>query len=114
MRCLSAAAGCLTGLFALGLVTPSSAGEPGCDKPDQAIRVVFSKDDYPHIIRHIKESWDLGYPKVLKINRDGADRRRDKLLARRDTDGDLLYPTREGFDRDEAPAAVLRKKVDAD
>jgi hypothetical protein len=100
--------------LALGFGLPAAAGGRACDSPKDPIRVVLSKRDYPHIVAHIKESWDLGYPKVLKINRDGADRRREKLLGRRDADGELLYPTREGFDRDEAPAAVLRKRVDAD
>lgn len=114
MRRMSSAAGLMAVMMALGVGAPASSGDQGCDKPSVPIRVVFSKDDYPHIIRHIKKSWDLGYPKVLKVNREGADRRRDKLLGRRDANGDLLYPTRDGFDRDEAPAAVLRGKVDAD
>ena len=48
----------------------------------------------------------MGYPKRLVIWRKGAARRRDRLLAG--------IPTKPGYDRDEAPAAVLRKKVQAD
>ena len=40
------------------------------------------------------------------IWRKGADQRRDQLLQG--------IPTKPGYDRDEAPAAVLRKKVQAD
>ncbi len=99
---------------AIALPAGAIAAPNGCDKPEEGIRVRFSKDDYPHIIRHIKESWRLGYPKVLKIHRDGADERRDALLGQRLPNGDPRYPTKDGFDRDEAPAAVLRKHTDAD
>lgn len=78
------------------------ASSQGCERPDQVVRIVFSKSAYPNIIRHIKKSWRLGYRKVLRINRPGADDRRDKALAG--------IPTKDGFDRDEAPAAVLRKR----
>ena len=73
-----------------------------CHRPNHVVRIVFSKSDYPHIIRHIKKSWRVGYRKVLRINRPGADKRRDKALAG--------IPTKPGFDRDEAPAAVQRKR----
>lgn len=66
----------------------------------------FSRAEYPNIISHIKKSWRLGYRHVLRINRPGADERRDAALAG--------IPTKEGFDRDEAPAAVLRKRVKTD
>ena len=89
--------------------SPGCREEPGpghCRRPGHAIRVTFSKSDYPNIIRHIKYSWRIGYPKKLVIWRKGADRRRDLLLEG--------IPTKPGYDRDEAPAAVLRKKVKAD
>lgn len=84
-----------------------------CDKPRRGIRVTFSRDRYPHIIKHIKKSWKLGYPKVLKIRREGADARRDALLGRTLPSGEPKYPTKDGFDRDEAPAAVLRRRTKA-
>ena len=77
-----------------------------CRRPGHDIRITFSKSDYPNIIRHIKHSWRIGYPKRLVIWRKGANRRRDQLLQG--------IPTKRGYDRDEAPAAVLRKKVRAD
>ena len=81
-------------------------GSPHCRRPDHDIRITFSKRDYPNIIRHIKYSWRVGYPKRLVIWRNGTDQRRDQLLEG--------IPTKPGYDRDEAPAAVLRKKVRAD
>jgi hypothetical protein len=79
---------------------------PHCRRPDRDLRITFSKGDYPNIISHIKYSWRAGYPKRLVIWRKGADQRRDQLLQG--------IPTKPGYDRDEAPAAVLRKKVQAD
>ena len=76
-----------------------------CERPKQPVVVELSKSKYPNIVAHIRESWREGYPKVLKINREGADERRDALLAD--------VPTKDGYDRDEAPAAVLRDEVDA-
>jgi hypothetical protein len=79
---------------------------PHCRRPSHDVRITFSKSDYPNIIRHIKYSFRIGYPKRLVIWRKGADQRRDQLLQG--------IPTKPGYDRDEAPAAVLRKKVKAD
>ena len=77
----------------------------GCKRPEKPIRVTFSRSKYPNIVAHIKESWREGFPRVLRINRDGTDDRRDALLEG--------VPTRRGYDRDEAPAAVLRSTVRA-
>lgn len=105
-------------LAVAGAVTPVQAAVDGrassvaatvasdCERPSEVVRIVFSKASYPHITKHIKKSWRLGYRKVLRINRPGADERRDKALAG--------IPTKDGFDRDEAPAAVLRKRWRAD
>lgn len=41
-----------------------------------------------------------GWPRILVLNRPGADQRRDRLLEH--------IPTRTGFDRDEYPPAVGR------
>ena len=81
-------------------------GSPHCRRPDHDIRITFSKSDYPNIISHIKYSWRVGYAKRLVIWRKGADQRRDQLLQG--------IPTKPGSDRDEAPATVLRKTVQAD
>ncbi len=81
---------------------PSMRASTDCKRPEHLVRIVFSKASYPNIIRHIKKSWRLGFRKVLRINRPGADERRDKALGG--------IPTKDGYDRDEAPAAVLRKR----
>ena len=73
-----------------------------CSRPGHVVAIHLPKDQYPNIVRHIKRSWRVGYRRVLRINRPGADARRDKALAG--------IPTKDGFDRDEAPAAVLRKR----
>lgn len=77
-----------------------------CSRPDHIVAIHLSKAEYPNIVRHIKKSWTLGYRRVLRINRPGADERRDRALAG--------IPTKDGFDRDEAPAAVLRKRWQTD
>lgn len=77
-----------------------------CTTPRHPIAVTFSRSRYPNIVAHIKQSWKLGYPRTLRINREGADSRRDKLLRG--------IPTKPGYDRDEAPAAALRDTVKAD
>lgn len=82
--------------------TTAPVARDACSRPNHIVAIHFSKAEYPNIIRHIKRSWRLGYRRVLRINRPGADRRRDKALAG--------IPTKEGYDRDEAPAAVLRKR----
>lgn len=86
---------------------PLAAGEAkttGCARPELGT-VKLSRSKYPNIVGHIKESWREGYAKVRRINRIGTSTRRDKLLQG--------IPTRPGFDRDEAPAAVLRSQVRA-
>ena len=80
--------------------------QPHCRRPGRDVRITFSKSSYPNIIRHIKYTWRVGYPKRLVIWRRGADQRRDQLLQG--------IPTKPGYDRDEAPAAALRKSVQAD
>jgi hypothetical protein len=62
--------------------------------------ISFSATKYPHIRAHFLTAIAHGWPRVLVINRPGADERRDRLLSR--------FSTRPGYDRDEYPAAVLR------
>ena len=71
-----------------------------CRKPDRLVRLRFSASKYPNIRRHFRGAVRRGWPRVLVVNRPGADDRRDRLL--RD------IPTRDGFDRDEYPPAVGR------
>ncbi len=64
---------------------PSSGSAPstqpaGCMKPGGVQSTVFSAAKYPNIRRHFRAAIRKGWPRVLTINRDGADQRRDRLL----------------------------------
>lgn len=67
---------------------------------------------YPHIVRHIEDSWKAGYPVVLRVHRAGASERRARLLAT----WQRTHPQPKGdhLDLDEAPAAALRLSWRAD
>ena len=73
-----------------------------CTKPGGVQRLVFDRDKYPTIRRHMRAAIRRGWPRRLIVNRRGTDARRDRLLE------DI--PTKEGFDRDEYPPAVGRGK----
>jgi hypothetical protein len=85
--------------------TPASASR-GCVSPEGIARIGFSKTKYPNIRRHYLAALRDGWPRVLTLNRVGADRRRDRLLA--------PIATRRGMDRDEYPPAVARGSFRAD
>ena len=76
-----------------------------CARPEGVANISFSATKYPNIRRHFRRAVRDGWPRVLVLRRQGADGRRDDLLA--------AYPTREGFDRDEYPPAVGRRDADA-
>lgn len=81
---------------------PQPASSKTCAKPKTVQDIGFSKTKYPTIKAHYDAALRAGWPKILVINRPGADARRDRLL--RDV------PTKEGYDRDEYPPAVGRGK----
>ena len=74
----------------------------GCVRPRGVQPIGFSSTKYPNIFRHYARAIRAGWPRVLKVNRPGADARRDRLLEN--------VFTRSGFDRDEYPPAVGRGK----
>jgi hypothetical protein len=78
----------------------------GCKRPSGVVSIGFSKTKFPTIRSHELSAIRHGYPRVLTIERDGASQRREHLLE--------SVPTRPGYDRDEWPAAVLRKTWHAD
>jgi hypothetical protein len=84
---------------------PPSATAPraSCVRPSTVQRLRFSAARYPNIKAHTDAAIAKGWPRVLVLNRPGADERRDRLLA------DI--PTRAGFDRDEYPPAVGRGRA---
>jgi hypothetical protein len=73
-----------------------------CTKPSGVRKLIFSKAKYPGIRLHFRAAVRRGWPRRLVINRPGASARRDRLLAH--------IATRQGYDRDEYPPAVLRGK----
>ena len=70
-------------------------------------RLRFSKLKYPNIKAHTDAAIARGWPRVMVVNRKGAEQRRQRLLA------PAIFPTRAGFDRDEYPAAVGRGRANA-
>jgi hypothetical protein len=66
-------------------------------------RIAFRRGEYPNIRRHMIRAVRRGWPRVMVLNRPGAEERRDRLLQG--------FPTREGADRDEYPAAVGRGRA---
>jgi len=96
-------------------LTPGSTsrtGTPGvrraalCSRPATVQRLRFSAARYPNIKRHAEAAIARGWPRVMVLNRPGADERRDRLLE--------SIPTRSGFDRDEYPAAVGRGRANGE
>jgi len=81
---------------------PPPATSAGCSRPSTVQRLVFSRAKYAGIRRHYLRAVRSGWPRILVVNRPGADRRRDRLME----EGALL--PRAGFDRDEYPPAVGR------
>ena len=78
----------------------SGSSPQGCVRPAGVQKIGFSSTKYPNIFSHYLRAVKAGWPKVLRLNRSGAEQRRNRLL-----DGLL---TRAGFDRDEYPPAVGR------
>jgi hypothetical protein len=70
------------------------------------VRVGLSRTKYPAVRAHWERAIAKGWPRTLKIHREGAERRRSRLLAG--------MPTRPGKDRDEYPPASARTTVKAD
>ncbi len=82
---------------------PMPPPNSSCTRPSGVQRLVFRRRDYPHIRRHVIRAIRKGWPRVMVINRPGADARRDRLLQG--------FPTRPGRDRDEYPPAVGRGRA---
>jgi hypothetical protein len=79
---------------------PHARAAKTCSRPRGVQSIEFSRAKYPRIRRHFRKAVRRGWPKVLVVNRGGADARRDRLMRG--------YPTRAGHDRDEYPPAVGR------
>lgn len=72
-----------------------------CQLVRKVVDVGISRTRYPAVLTHMREAISAGWPRVLRINRTGADARRDRAVR--------AMPTRRGYDRDEWPMAFARK-----
>jgi hypothetical protein len=77
-----------------------SSNPAGCVRTTGVQPIGFSSTRYPTIRAHFERAIARGWPRVLVLNRDGADARRDRLLRG--------FRTRSGHDRDEYPPAIGR------
>jgi hypothetical protein len=84
--------------------------EPGCK--GHVATIDMPRDRYPAIVDHVEDSWRAGYPVVLRVNREGAKERRDRLLGW--WEHRHPQPKGDALDLDEAPAAALRSSWRAD
>jgi hypothetical protein len=100
-----AAAGATYAGSLVGSDEPASTAAKAC--PGKVAVIEMPRSKYPNIVDHIEDSWAKGYPRVLRVNRKGAEQRRDKLL---DWYEDRYpQPKGDGLDLDEEPAAALRR-----
>ncbi|MEA2270613.1 MAG: hypothetical protein QOD55_2286 [Solirubrobacteraceae bacterium] len=76
-------------------------GSAICVRTARVQPIGFSGTKYPTIRQHFLDAVAAGAPRILTLNRPGADGRRDRVLA--------PFPTRRGMDRDEYPPAVGRR-----
>jgi hypothetical protein len=85
---------------------PKAKPKASCSRPTAVQRLRFSSTKYRNIKKHALAAIADGWPRILVVNRPGADARRDRLLD------DI--PTKDGFDRDEYPPAVGRGRANGD
>ncbi|MDO8184641.1 NucA/NucB deoxyribonuclease domain-containing protein [Conexibacter sp. JD483] len=76
-------------------------GEQSCERARRTVEVGISSTRYPAVLAHIETAVTAGWPRVLKINRRGAEQRRQRALRG--------WPTKPGYDRDEWPMAMARR-----
>ncbi|MCW3000655.1 MAG: hypothetical protein JWN65_4204 [Solirubrobacterales bacterium] len=81
---------------------PTAKRRASCLKTNQVQRIGFSGTKYPRIRAHYVAAVNDGWPRILIVNRRGADARRDRLLMESD------LGTMPNLDRDEYPPAVGR------
>jgi hypothetical protein len=80
---------------------PDRGSAPTCTSAKNVVEVGISRTRYPAILQHMRVAIRAGWPKVMTLNRRGADQRRDRALRG--------WKTKRGMDRDEFPMAVGRK-----
>jgi hypothetical protein len=72
-----------------------------CRRVQRVVIVRISARRYPYTADHVLDAIAAGAPRILHIDRAGADANREESL-----DG---IPTRDGYDRDEVPPAISRE-----
>src|SRR4051812_22485221 len=97
-------------LTAMRLVSAGPSGDSGpdrtastagpCVRTTEVVPISFSATRYPTIHRHYERAVAAGWPRVLVLNRQRADERRERPPP--------AIPTRHDLDRDEYPPAVGR------
>jgi hypothetical protein len=75
---------------------------PSCTRTPRVVPIGFSATRFPAIRRHVEQALASGWPRVMVLNRPGAEARRAKLLEESDLG---TFP---GLDRDEYPPAIGR------
>ena len=85
-----------------GVLTVTSPAEAACKKTSITVVIPLTQAKHRQIIAHANWAIKIShYPRVMILNRPGADARRRAALK--------SFPAKTGFDRDEYPAAVGRK-----
>ena len=72
-----------------------------CRRVAGVVIVRIPRRRYPYTADHIVDAIAAGEPKILRVDRPGADANREESLRG--------IPTRQGYDRDEYPPAVSRE-----
>lgn len=101
--------------FAVSLVktegdTSSNAATAGCKGRVAVVNV--SQGKYPSIADHIRSAQAHGQPRVMVVNRAGADERRERLLSW--WEARHPQPKGDGLDLDEQSPAMARATWRAD
>ncbi len=103
--CESLPCPCATGGGSAPAPTPAAApssSSGSCLRPKGTVPLGFSSTKYPTIRAHYERALRRGWPRILVINRAGADARRNRLLD------EYGLGTMPGQDRDEYPPAIGR------
>jgi hypothetical protein len=79
----------------------SQASTAGCRRSRRVVVVRISAKRYPATADHVRDAIAAGHPRILHLDRAGADANRARSLAG--------IPTRRAYDRDEYPPAVSRE-----
>jgi len=80
--------------------SPPPPRQTTCSRPKTVKRITFSKTKYANVRLHYVRAVKRGWPRILVLNRKGAEQRGEKLLGK--------MPTMAGRDRAQYPPAIAR------